>query len=157
MPSTDYYMNFAKAARLASKDRSRRVGAIIVGPQGELRSSGYNGFPRRVDDNVDTRHERPAKYLWTEHSERNAIYQAARSGISVEGCTMYTWAEQGSVGGLGVCADCARAIIQSGIVAVYLQAPDGGMAAQWSESIEVGSVMLAEANVVVRLVPDSTE
>jgi dCMP deaminase len=79
---------------------------------------GWNGFPRGVDDDVDERHERPAKYLWTEHAERNAIYNAAAIGAATAGCTMYLpWYP---------CTGCARAIIQSGISEVVCVEPDWG-------------------------------
>ena len=152
MPNKSYFIEIAKAVRLASKDKSRRVGAVIVDTKGGIRATGYNGFPRGVNDDNILRHERPAKYLYTEHSERNAIYQAARSGTSTENCSLYTWAE-GS--GLGVCSDCARAIIQSGIVSVVVQRPDNQEgAASWqvdwpSEDLTAAAEMLAEAGVTL--------
>src|SRR3954447_3751356 len=91
-----------------SKDRSRKVGCVIVGAHNEVRSTGYNGFPRGVCDDEDYRHDRPMKYRWTEHAERNAIYSAARIGVPLEGCRMFLpWFP---------CMDCARAIVQAGIV-----------------------------------------
>ena len=152
MPDSSYYIGLAKAARLASKDRSRRVGAVIVDPIGGVLTTGYNGFPRGINDDIEYRHERPAKYRYTEHSERNAVYQAARRGVATEGCTMYTWAE-GS--GIGVCSDCARAIIQAGIIRVVLQRPDNTEGAttiqpNWpSDDLAAAMEMLLEAGVNV--------
>ena len=71
-----YFFDIVNVVKEKSKDRSTKVGAIIVGPDQGVRSTGFNGFPRGVNDNVDARHERPAKYLYTEHAERNAIYNA---------------------------------------------------------------------------------
>ena len=65
-----------------SKDRSRKCGAIIVDDRNVLISIGWNGFPRGINDDIDARHARPAKYQWTEHAERNAIYNAAAAGAS---------------------------------------------------------------------------
>ena len=45
-----------------SKDESTKVGSVVVGPKREIRSTGYNGIPRGVDDDVAARHERPLKY-----------------------------------------------------------------------------------------------
>lgn len=92
-----------------SEDTSRKVGSVVVGPSNEIRSTGYNGFPRGVDSSLSERHERNLgeKYLWFEHAERNAIYNAAGSGTATTGCRMYVNSFP--------CADCARAIIQSGI------------------------------------------
>src|SRR5260370_34651295 len=101
-------MDLAREIARWSKDRSGGVGCVIVGPDNEVRSTGFNGFPRGVNDEVESRHERPAKYKWTEHAERNAIYNAARVGIPIEGCRIYLpWFP---------CMECARAIIQTGIV-----------------------------------------
>lgn len=112
----DYFMGMARHAATKSKDRSVQVGAVIVGRDNAVLSTGWNGFPRGVNDNVDTRHERPEKYLWTEHAERNAIFNAAAHGISLRGSTLYTT--------LMPCCDCARAIIQSGIAAIVSPKPE---------------------------------
>jgi dCMP deaminase len=112
----EYFMDIARFVATRSKDRSRKVGCVIIGPGKEIRATGYNGFPRGVDDNIEERHQRPAKYRWTEHAERNAIYNAARSGVSMLGCVIYLpWYP---------CMDCARAIVQSGITTVIAVEPD---------------------------------
>lgn len=71
-------MNLAANVGAWSKDTSAKKGRIIVGPDRLIRSTGYNGFVRGLDDDVAERNERPAKYIWTEHAERNAVYNAAR-------------------------------------------------------------------------------
>src|SRR6266581_3511885 len=94
------FMVLARHIALWSKDPSRRVGCVIVGPNNEVRATGFNGFPRGVDDTKVERYDRPIKYLWTEHAERNAIYNAVRSGTPLDGCRMYLpWFP---------CMDCAR-------------------------------------------------
>ena len=105
-----YFMKMAELVASKSKDRSTKVGCVIVGPNHEVRSTGYNGFCRQINDDVEERHDRPEKYLWTEHAERNAIYNAARNGIPTDMCTAYTTTFP--------CSDCARAFIQSGIVRI---------------------------------------
>jgi len=137
----EYFIKMADLVAEKSKDRSTKIGAVIVGPDHEVRSTGYNGFPRGVDDNVDERHERPAKYMWTEHGERNAIFNAARNGVHTLGCTMYLncWYP---------CADCARAVIQAGIVRVVVRRDRANpVGSRWEESCAVGSRMLYEAGV----------
>jgi dCMP deaminase len=106
----EYFLEMAEFVSRKSKDRSTKVGCVIVGPNHEVRTTGYNGFCRGIDDNMDYRHDRPEKYFWAEHAERNAIYNAARNGIRLEDCTLYST--------VFPCADCARAIIQSGIKTV---------------------------------------
>mgnify|MGYP005993783287 CR=1 FL=1 len=92
-----------------SEDRSRKVGAVIVGSGNETVSVGFNGLPRRVDATIESRHAKTnnEKYFWFEHAERNAIYNAVRTGVRLEGTTMYCSSFP--------CADCSRAIIQAGI------------------------------------------
>ena len=100
----EYFRNLAHQVKLKSKDENTQIGAIIVGKDKEIVSTGYNSFPRGLKDNKESRQERPEKYYWFEHGERNAIYNAARIGVSTKGCTMYL--------SCGIpCVDCARGII----------------------------------------------
>ena len=109
------FMELALHISTWSKDPSTKVGCVVVGPDKEIRSQGYNGFPRGVDDDKEYRQTRPTKYAFYEHSERNAIYNACSFGASLKGCIMYVT--------MPPCADCARAIIQSGIKEVFFMAP----------------------------------
>ncbi len=80
IPSWDrYYLDVCKVVGARSKDPNTQLGCIIVGPNHEIRSTGYNSFPRGIRDDVPERLVRPAKYLWIEHAERNAICNAARN------------------------------------------------------------------------------
>lgn len=137
----DYFMGMARHAATKSKDRSVKVGAVIVGRGNAILSTGWNGFPRGVDDYVEERHERPTKYLWTEHAERNAIFNAASLGVPLWGSTLYTT--------LMPCCDCARAIIQSGIHLVVTPEPEA--ARRCTSHHDVSSAMFAEAGVTVRI------
>ena len=69
-----YFMSIAALVSMKSKDQKTHHGAVIVGPNNEIRSTGYNSFVRRLKDDVPERQERPEKYHWFEHAERNAIY-----------------------------------------------------------------------------------
>ena len=139
-----YFVTLAEQVSLKSKDRSTKVGAIIVGSDHEIRSTGYNGFPRGINDDVDSRHDRPAKYQYTEHAERNAIYNAARMGTSLKGCTLYLNYEPKP------CVDCVRAIIQSGIIMVV--GNDTPFGSYWKESMTIGENMLKEAGISIFMV-----
>lgn len=147
MPKDSYYMGIAQAVSLASKDRSRQIGAVVVGPKGEIRSTGYNGFPRGARDDVEERHERPMKYLWAEHAERNAVFQAARSGVSIDGCSIFVYTND-----LSICADCARSIIQSGIKSVVLPRSvlNHDALPQWEESVKQAYIMMYESGIEIR-------
>jgi dCMP deaminase len=127
-----------------SKDRSTKFGCVIVNSRQSVLSLGWNGFPRDINDKIESRHERPTKYLWTEHAERNAIYNAASTGNILLGSTLY-------VNGIP-CADCARAIIQSGIVKVIMI---DKFIPTYLESQNTALQMLAEAYVETHILKGS--
>lgn len=139
----EFFMSMAETAARKSKDRSTKVGAIVVGPDNEIRATGYNGFPRGVRDYVEERHERPLKYAFVAHAEANAIYAAARVGTPLKGCRLYATAWP--------CAECAKAIIQAGICEVIAPEPDPAFKERWKESMDVSNAMFGEAGVVVRV------
>jgi dCMP deaminase len=137
-----YYRQLANTVKLKSKDKYTQIGAVIVGKDGEIVSTGYNSFPRGLDDGLDYRQERPEKYYWFEHAERNAIYNAARIGVSTKGTTMYLSC------GLP-CADCARGIINSGIKRIFCERVDVTKGELWKESQERSWDMFMETGVKV--------
>ena len=103
------WIDIANRVAQESKDRSTKVGCVIVSDDGVILSTGWNGFPRGVNDQDEAKHERPAKYHWTEHAERNAIFNAAREGIRLKGSTAYlNWEPY-------PCEACMRALHQAGI------------------------------------------
>lgn len=137
-----YYMSMAYMVAMQSRDPRIKIGAVVVGPDGEIRSTGYNGLPRGCNDFVDSRQTGEEKYFWFEHAERNAIYNAARMGLSLNRCVMYT---QGLP-----CADCARGVIQSGIRAVVVHAPwNDDKTEKWIDSGKRSIEMFREADVKV--------
>jgi dCMP deaminase len=128
-----------------SKDPSTKVGCVIVGDDNVILSMGFNGFPRGINEHDKGRWARPEKYHWVEHAERNAIYNAARNGINLNGARAYlNWEPR-------PCADCTRALIQVGIKEII--GPDrkfAGKGAGKHYSIDHSDVMLEEAGVIVR-------
>lgn len=128
-----------------SKDPSTKVGCVIVGGDNAILSMGFNGFPRGVNENDSSRWKRPEKYHWIEHAERNAIFNAARNGINVSGARAYlNWEPK-------PCADCTRALIQSGIKEII--GPNRafpGKGAGKFYSIDHSEEMLYEAGVIIR-------
>jgi len=121
-----------------SKDTNRKNGAIIVNSDNIVVSMGYNGFPIGCDDSIPLRYEKPAKYFYTEHAERNSIYHAAKLGISINNCRMYVT--------MFPCSDCARAIIQSGIKHLYSPTPDVEHE-KWGIHFKIALQMFEEANI----------
>lgn len=137
----EYFMELARAVGAASKDRSVKVGCVFVGPGDEVRATGYNDFPRGVDDGVEARHQRPEKYLWTEHAERNAIYNAARIGVALKGCRVFVpWFP---------CMDCARALVQVGVVELVAISPNLDDP-KWGPDFRRVGDLLTEAGVGLR-------
>lgn len=89
-----------------SKDRSTKCGCVVTTQDHDVLCRGWNDLPRRVGDTLERR-QRPEKYLWTEHAERNAFYNAARIGVSLKNGTLYV--------NRVPCPDCARGVVQAGI------------------------------------------
>lgn len=128
-----WFLGFAAHAATKSKDPSTQVGCVVVGPDREIRSTGYNGLPRGVRD-APERMERPAKYLWTSHAEQNAVAQAARVGVSLKGCTAYVTHHP--------CSACARSLLQAGVTRIVV---GPGQTSMPQEEFDVATEMLREA------------
>jgi len=134
------YMTMVYLIAMKSKDMNTHVGAVIIGPFNEVRSAGFNGMPMGVNDDILSRHERPEKYYWMEHAERNAILL---SPYSVRGCKMYT-------NGIP-CMNCARSIVQSGISEVIVDKVwNDNNYNQWIEEAKRTRVMFKEAGIKFR-------
>ena len=138
----EYFRQIAHTVKLKSKDKSTQIGAIIVGSDSEIRSTGYNSFPRGIDDFREERQERPEKYYWMEHAERNAIINAARIGVSTNRCTMYLTCDI-------PCVDCTRAIINAGIKVIFCEKGEGAKGDHWKEHTERSIQMFKEAGATV--------
>ena len=138
-----YFLNIAENVKLKSKDRRTQIGAVIVGKDNEIVSTGYNSFPRGINDNVEERQIRPEKYYWIEHAERNAIYNAARIGVSLRDTTMYLTC--------GIpCSDCTKGIISSGIKKIYCKVQDTTRNREhWDEHAKRSLQMCKESNVEI--------
>jgi dCMP deaminase len=126
-----------------SKDPSTQVGCVVVGPDREIRSTGFNGFPRGIEDREDRLRDRERKYPLVCHAEENAIMHAARIGVALKGCIAYvTWPP---------CTRCARSLIQAGVREIAypagLEIPD-----RWQEDFAISTQMLEEAGVGVRTI-----
>ena len=124
-----------------SKDPSTKVGCVIVGEDREIRSTGFNGFPRGIDDDEERLNDRNLKYPLICHAEENAIMHAARIGVSLKGSTAYvTWPP---------CTRCARSLIQAGIVEVVYAGSDN-IPERWVEDFTRSTNMMKEAGIKLR-------
>jgi dCMP deaminase len=96
-----------------SKDPRTRIGAVLVKWEDKIPiSMAYNSLPRKVNDAVPARWERPEKYEWIAHAEENAVLNCARRGYSAAGTVMFT---QGIP-----CSRCANSLVQGGIAEVVV-------------------------------------
>lgn len=142
--STKWDIRFLKLATHISewsKDPSTKVGCVVVGPDREIRSTGFNGFPRGIQDSDERLTNRDLKYPLICHAEENAIMHAARIGLALKGCTAYvTWPP---------CTRCARSLIQAGVSEIVipsgLEIPD-----RWRDDFEMSMGLLREAEVTIR-------
>lgn len=122
-PSWDeYFMELANAAaRRATCDRGRS-GCVIVRDK-QLLVTGYVGSPRGLPHCDDVGHLMKKVYhedghvtqhcVRTVHAEQNAICQAARRGIALDGSTLYCK--------MTPCRTCAMLIINCGIERVVCE------------------------------------
>ena len=128
-----------------SKDRSKKVGSVIVDDDKRVISMGYNGFPQHCDDDIEERHQKPLKLFYVVHAEANALYSANRSGVKTKGTTIYVT--------FPPCSECAKGIIQSGIRRVVC-CPINSDKSSWVETTTVAQKMLEEAGIEVKYIKD---
>lgn len=143
------FMELAKLVATWSScyQENRKIGAVIVKDK-RILTTGYNGAPsgiksckernsclrRELNVESGTRQE----LCYAVHAEQNAIAQAAKLGVSVEGATLYCTHQP--------CVICAKMMINAGIKRiVYSEGyPD-----------EFSIKLLNEANVSVEVLSDS--
>ena len=135
------FLELAKHIAGWSKDPSTKVGCVVVGEDREIRSTGFNGFPRGIADDGERLSDREQKYPLICHAEENAIMHAARIGVSLKGCVAYvTWPP---------CTRCARSLIQAGVREVVY--PDSCVVPErWAKDFNMSNGMMLEAGLIVR-------
>jgi dCMP deaminase len=158
------YMKCASAIAELSRAQRKKVGTVIVSPERQIISEGYNGTPSGFDNEcekidpeitnrglaiscpVDGKHDPSLLVTKPEvlHSESNAILKIARSTNSSRGATLYTT--------LSPCFECAKLIIQSGITRVVFgeQYPYPG---HTGKARNPGIELLKEAKIQVDYLP----
>ena len=134
-----YFRQLYLYAMNHSNDPSTQNAALLTDDGSGIIAMECNNIPKKVIDK-DERWERPDKYHYVEHAERNVLYKAIKMGMATQGLTMYCpWYS---------CSDCARAIIQCGIKRVighkeyFDRTPD-----RWKESCGIGIEMMQEAGI----------
>ncbi len=146
-----HFLNLCIQIAQMSKDPSTIVGAVIVGPDREIRSTGFNGFPRGIEDTPERLNDRDTKLKLVVHAETNAILNAARIGVSVKGCTLYLAAtdESGLLWGGPPCTRCSVEIIQTGISEI-VSYPIKTVPSRWHTDLLLANSLLAEAGMKYR-------
>ncbi|MCQ2409674.1 MAG: cytidine/deoxycytidylate deaminase family protein [Clostridia bacterium] len=104
--------------------KGRAIGAVIVKDK-RILTTGYNGAPSGVfncrdkgycmRDQLGIASGTRAEMCYAVHAEQNAIVQAAKLGVSVDGATLYCTHQP--------CTICTRLIINSGIKRVIYKYP----------------------------------
>ena len=132
------YMDIARQTAQWSKDPSSKIGAVAVDNKGQILTTGYNGFPRGIEDTEERYNNRELKYEMIVHAEMNAIFNATYHGVCLDGGTMY-------VAGLPCCNKCALGIIQTGIKRVVMDGDPNDD--RWKLSWQLSQKLFNEANV----------
>jgi dCMP deaminase len=131
------FMRLALEVASWSKDPSTKVGCVLVKDK-KVVSTGYNGFPKNLSDDLERLVNREEKYEITVHAEVNAVTTAALHGVSTEGCAAYVT--------FNPCSRCAAVLINAGINAVYSYA-GAEIPERWLVNFILASKILAEAGV----------
>jgi dCMP deaminase len=132
-----------------SKDPSTKVGAVIVGPDREILTTGFNGFSRGIEDSTERLADRDTKLKLVVHAEMNAILNAARHGIALKDTTMYVTAADavtGKIWGGPPCVRCTVETIQAGISKI-VSLPFKDVPSRWLADLEQARELLSEAGV----------
>jgi len=143
----DRLLEQAVTAAVASPNEIRKVGAVLVTADRSAEIAGCNNFPpgirhlpeRVVGDN---------RFIWLEHAERAAIFEAAKRGLATDGSML--------VSTYFPCTDCARAIVQTGVKTVATPRPEFDDPV-WGESFRTSATILAEGAVEVVFLAESQD
>ncbi len=123
-PSWDsYFMQIAQVAASRSTCLRRQVGAVIVKDK-QILSTGYNGSPSGLRhcgevgclrQSLEIPSGERTEICRAVHAEQNALLQAAKHGVAIEGAVMYTSVQP--------CVLCTKMIINAGISKVIYALP----------------------------------
>jgi len=106
-----YFMNIARQAATRATCERKHVGAVIVRDRTIL-STGYNGSVRGMPHCDEVGHIMENGHcVATVHAEANAIIQAAKNGVRLDGAELYTTASP--------CWNCFKLIANAGIRTIY--------------------------------------
>lgn len=146
-----HFLQLALDHARMSKDPSTQVGSIIVGPDREIVSAGFNGFPRGIADTPERLNDRSQKMKRIVHAEENAILNAVRMGHATKGFTLYLAAtdDSGLVWGGPPCSQCTLKVIQAGIAAIVSFTPKS-IPSRWHEDLAFARSLIDEVGMPYR-------
>ena len=106
-----YFMKIAREVASRSTCDRKKIGAVIVRDKNIL-STGYNGSIRGLPHCDEVGHDLENDHcVRTIHAEANAIIQAAKNGVRIDGASIYTTASP--------CWNCFKLIANAGIKKIY--------------------------------------
>lgn len=124
-----------------SKDPSTKVGCILVDSDRHIISTGYNGFPRGVEDSQPRLNFRETKYMMVQHAEANAVLQAV---ASTKGSTAYVTHHP--------CSSCAGMLIQAGVKRVVTNPPEPQFLERFKQSFRITETMFKETGIKLDII-----
>ena len=136
------FMALADHVATWSKDHSTQVGCVLVDDHRHVIATGYNGFPRGVDDCQERYEHRPTKYLLVQHAEANAVLQAV---APTRGSIAYVTHRP--------CASCTGILIQAGIARIYTREPAPAFAERFCDSFSASDAMLEDVGIPLVYLP----
>jgi dCMP deaminase len=108
-----YFMEIAKVVATRATCNRKHVGAVIVRDRMIL-STGYNGSIRGLPHCDDVGHlMEDGHCVRTVHAESNAIAQAARNGVNLDGAELYVTASP--------CWPCFKLVANAGIIRIVYE------------------------------------
>ncbi len=107
----EYFMRIAEEVATRSTCDRKHIGAVVVRDKTIL-STGYNGSLRGASHCDDAGHDMDNGHcVRTVHAESNAVAQAAKNGVALDGSDLYVTASP--------CLTCFKLVANCGIKAVY--------------------------------------
>jgi len=140
----EYFFRLAYVVAQKSHDPKTRIGSILVRDKNVI-STGYNSFPRLVNDSAERYNNRDLKRKIVCHSEENTILTSARLGINTSNTTLFTFGFP--------CCNCMKILIQGGVsdLVTHKQWPNLIHSPEWIESIELSRILANEAGINIRI------
>lgn len=143
----EYFMGMAKHVSLKSKDPSSQVGCVVVDPENQPLSWGYNGFARGVPDLPELLNNREVKLRLTLHAELNAVLFSDKS---LRGATVYVYP-------MSPCSQCAAVLVQKGVARVVAPAPTEAQVERWGEDWVLAKFQFDKAGIQLDLIGSDSQ